>query len=68
MSDSDDTFTMRVGRVGEKTDDATRAVHIEIAGRLVSKEHLRRTGKGSGDGDALLLAAREGTNIFARDV
>src|SRR5262245_12853942 len=32
---------------------------IEIAGRLVGEKHLRTVGHGAGNGDALLLAARE---------
>ncbi len=37
-----------------------RARHaVELAGRLVGEEHLRASGEGAGDADALLLASGE---------
>ncbi len=40
---------------------------VECAGGLVAEEHVRGLGHGPGDGDALLLAARElGGEVVAR--
>lgn len=53
----DDALAAVMSRLCKQIDDATSGGYVKITGWLVSKEHLRRTGKGSGDGDALLLPA-----------
>ena len=40
-------------------EDVAGGVRIEVAGRLVGEQKARRVGDGAGDGDALLLAARQ---------
>jgi hypothetical protein len=40
-------------------EDLGAAVGVEVAGRLVGQDDLRLVDQGPGDGDALLLAARE---------
>ena len=51
------------GAAQEGEDLATGAA-VEVAGRLVGEDHRRPSGERAGDGDALLLAARQ----FARAV
>ena len=48
-------------RISLKSCSNTRSAvrRIEIAGRLISEEHLGLVGDGTGNRDALLLAARE---------
>ncbi len=43
----------------QRLEDVRRGVRIEIAGRLVGEEEARRVGNRAGDGDPLLLAARQ---------
>ena len=43
----------------QEVDDGPAGLGIEIASRLVSQKQLRAHTQGTGDGDALLLAARK---------
>ena len=45
--------------VGQQFHDFHRSFRIEIAGRFVGQQHVRAGDDGAGDGDALLLAARQ---------
>ena len=49
-----------LGAAGEQQfDDRLAGGGVEIAGRLVREQQRRARGKRAGDGDALLLAARQ---------
>ena len=45
--------------VAEQVHDLERQVGVEITSRLVGKHHVRLIDERPGDGDALLLAARQ---------
>ena len=45
--------------VGQQFHDLDRALAVEIAGRLVGEQHVGLGDDRAGDGDALLLAARQ---------
>src|SRR5213080_971704 len=52
----------------EQLEQLDGALRVEVAGRLVAEEDRRLADDGAGDGDALLLAARErpGARLGAR--
>ena len=59
VGDHDDRLAeLAHGGAHERQDLGARA-GVEVAGRLVGEDDLRPAGEGAGDGDALLLAARE---------
>ena len=59
VSDHDDGDAALAVQQSQRVHDVMGVACIEIAGRLVGKEHGRIVDEGAGDGDALLLAARE---------
>ena len=48
-----------VDGVAHEAEDLAAGAAVEVAGRLVGEDHLRPAGERPGDGDALLLAARQ---------
>ena len=67
---TDDSTTMRVvaGQQNgsslsrqrfENVEELLRQRRVEVGGRLVGDDHFRVVDQGAGDGDALLLAARQ---------
>ena len=49
----------RPDKLGQRFEDVAGGGRVEVAGGLVGQEEARRVGDGAGDGDALLLAARQ---------
>ena len=54
----DGQFVVR-NHLGEEREEFAGAGRIEVAGRLVGKQHARPVGERAGDGDALLFPARQ---------
>src|SRR3954471_11647627 len=59
VGDHDDGLAEVVDGVPEQPEDLLGGLRVEVAGRLVGEHHGRAVDQRSGDGDALLLAARE---------
>ena len=50
---------LAAGDGDQRVEDPARRTRIEIAGGFVGQQNLRLVGQGAGDGDTLLLAARQ---------
>ena len=59
MGDHHDGLAELVDRPAEEPEHLGRRLAVEVAGGLVSEDQLGSAGEGPGDGDALLLAARQ---------
>ena len=54
-----------VAQLGHHAHDAATSAHVEQGARLVQHEHARLHGKRAGDGNALLLSARQARRVAA---
>ena len=68
MSHQDDRGTEVIADLFETVDDLLAGVGVEIAGGLVGHEDGRVVGQRAGDGDTLLLAARQLTGAMAQAI
>ena len=59
MGDHDDRLAELAHRGAHERQDLGAGAGVEVAGRLVGEDDLGTAGEGAGDGDALLLPARE---------
>ena len=53
----DASNALAAGQLNQQTEDDTRALGVQIAGRLIKEQHVRAVRDGARDGDALLFAA-----------
>jgi hypothetical protein len=59
VGDDQQARARRGDPVEQQVDDLGPGGGVEVAGRLVGQQQLGRGRRGAGDGDALLLAARQ---------
>ena len=59
VGDHHDGLAEPVDRLAQQREDVPAGARVERAGRLVGEDHLGPRDQRAGDGDALLLAARE---------
>ena len=59
MGDHDDGLAELVDRTAQQAEDLATGARVEVARRLVGEQHHRPCDERPGDGDALLLSARE---------
>ncbi len=65
VGDHHDRLTELVGGPSHERQDLVAGRGVEVAGRLVGEDDLRLGDEGPGDGDPLLLAARELLGLMA---
>ena len=65
MGDQDERRAVGARQLEQEVHDLLAGGAVEIAGRLVGQQELGPTHEGAGDGDALLLAARELRGVVA---